>query len=226
MPTERRLSDAEVSLVLSRAAEESVEQGLTVAQVHEIARDVGLSTQAVQRALDESARGSLTPATFERRLGLPTGVAKEVLLPGALSDDAWDVLVSTLRATFAATGKVSRNGVVREWRNGGLRVAVEPTAGGHRLRMSTTKGAALRAPLFASSATALTAASVALSASARPGLLFVAGGLAAISAALAASPFITLPGWARTRGTQFDTVAREAVALAESPPTVALGDGG
>jgi hypothetical protein len=55
------------------------------------------------------------------------------------------------------------------------------------------------------------------SASAARRLARVPGGLGAIAAALAASPIMTLPGWARTRSAQFDLVAREAAALADSP---------
>ncbi|MCC7054375.1 MAG: hypothetical protein IT355_13995 [Gemmatimonadaceae bacterium] len=216
MTDQRRLSDSEVSAVLARAAEVSESSGLTVAQVHEIARDVGLSPDAVTRALEESASGALRPATLERSAGLPVGVAKEVLLPGVLGDEAWSVLVSTMRATFAARGTEHRDGSVREWRNGALRIAVEPIDGGHRLRMSTRKSSALVAPLIGGLGAFMSAATLAAGGTVRPGLALVAAIPAAIGAVLLASPFISLPRWARERSDHFDRIAREAISLAKA----------
>lgn len=213
MDAERRLSDTEVSAVLRRAAEATAQPGLTVAQVHEIAQEVGLSPDAVRRALAESASGALQPATLERRLGLPVGVAKEVLLPGVLDDAAWDVLVSTLRATFNAHGKEVRSGVVREWRNGRLRIAAEPTPLGMRLRMTTQKEGAMRAPLIGSALSFAYAASLAAAASAKPMIGILAAIPVVMGAALAAWPFLTLPTWSKTRADQFDAIAREAASL-------------
>ena len=212
MDPERRLSESEVSAVLQRAGEESAQPGLTVAQVQEIARDVGLSPDAVSRALQESATGALVPAAVNRTLGMPVGVAKDVLLPGPLTDEAWDVLVSVLRSTFAARGKELRSGAVREWRNGKLRIAVEPTGSGHRLRMSTQKEGALQGPVVAA-ATSLSVA-LAMTASARPGLGMLAAVVSALGVGSFALPFLSLPRWGRSRAAQFDAVAREAMQLA------------
>jgi len=222
MDETRRLNDAEVTAVLQRAAEESAQQGLTVAQVQEIAADVGLSADAVRRALIESATGALRPATVERTLGLPVGVAKDVVLPGVLTDAAWDVLVSTLRATFNAHGKEQRSGVIREWRNGRLRIAVEPTATGDRLRMSTQKEGALRGPLLGSASALVYSVSLYAASTSKPVLLMLAGLPVAISGALAAWPFLTLPKWSRTRSEQFDAIARMATELAAAPPRSTL----
>ncbi len=225
MHSERRLSDTEVSLVLQRAAEESAQPGLTVAQVQEIARDVGLSPEAVSRALTESASGVLRPARLEHTLGVPVGVSKEVVLPGELTDEAWSVLVSTLRAAFNAHGKETRTGVVREWRNGKLRIAVEPTPQGHRLRMSTQKDRALTAPMIGSLSAFVYAAALAAAATTKPFLMVLAAVPAVIGAGLAAWPFLTLPKWARTRATQFDEVAREAATLTVTPDAPQLSSG-
>ncbi len=213
MDSERRLSDTDVSLVLRRAGEVTAQQGLTVAQVQDIAREVGLSPDAVQRALAEAASGTLQPASMESSLGVPVGVSKDVILPGVLDDAGWDVLVSVLRATFNAHGKESRTGVVREWRNGRLRVAVEPTPNGHRLRMSTQKEGALRGPLIGSVSSMVYAASLLAASTAKPAMLMLAGVPAALSIVFATWPFLTLPKWARSRSAQFDAVAREAASL-------------
>lgn len=216
MDADKRLSEADVSLVLRRAGEMTAEQGLTIAQVQEIARDVGLSPESVQRALVEAASGALRPASTERSLGVPVGLSKEVILPGALSDAGWDVLVSVLRATFNAHGKEFSTGVVREWRNGFLRVAVEPTPAGHRLRMTTRKGGALRGPMIGSASSIIYSAALVAASTSKPALLMLAAVPAGLSAVFAAWPFLTLPKWARTRSAQFDAIAREATALASS----------
>ena len=225
MEAERRLSDAEVSLVLRRAAEESSETGLTVAQVQEIAADVGLAPDAIRRALADSASGALRPAASEHRFGVPVSVAKDVALPGALTDEGWDVLVSTLRATFGAVGKVSQSGVVREWRNGKLRIAVEPTVAGHRLRMSTQKEGAFRGALLGVAASAVWTAALVAGATARPAMGILAGAPALVGIMLACWPFLTLPKWARGRAAQFDAIAREASALAVVPRVAELPSG-
>ncbi len=213
MDAEQRLSDDDVSLVLRRAGEMTAELGMTAAQVHEIARDVGISPDAVQQALVEAASGALRPATIDRVVGVPVGLSKDVLLPGVLSDAGWDVLVSVMRATFNAHGKVTGTGVVREWRNGYLRVAVEPTRGGHRLRMSTQKGGALRGPIIGSLSSIIYTASLVAASTSKPALLMLAAVPAALGVICAVWPFLTLPKWARSRAAQFDVIAREAATL-------------
>jgi hypothetical protein len=213
MDAQHRLNDAEVTAVLRRAAEVSAQEGLTVAQVHEIAADVGLAPDSVRIALVESANGALRPATLMTQFGVPIGVSKDVVLPGVLTDDAWDVLVSTMRSTFNAHGKLQRAGVVREWRNGNLRIAIEPIPTGHRLRMSTQKDGGLRGPVIGAVATMLYAISLIVTAQARPAMMLLAAIPVAIGGALMALPFLTLPKWARLRSEQFDVIAREAATL-------------
>ena len=58
-------------------------------------------------------------------------------LPRALTDREWEIVVADLRDTFAATGQIGSQGGAREWANGNLRVLLEPTESGHRLRLST-----------------------------------------------------------------------------------------
>jgi len=53
-------------------------------------------------------------------------------------------------------------------------------------------------------------------------LLMLAGLPVAISGALAAWPFLTLPKWSRTRSEQFDAIARMATELAAAPPRSTL----
>jgi hypothetical protein len=225
MDAVRRLSESEVNAVLRRAAEDTVQDGLTIVQVQEIARDVGLAPEAVQRALAESATGTLQPARLRRTAGIPTGVSKEIVLPAPIGDAAWDVLVSVARATFNAHGKESRTGVVREWRNGRLRIASEPTPNGHRLRLSTEKENALIGPLVIGAAAFFNAVALTTAAANRPGLLVMAAFSALVGVTCLVAPLIRLPRWARTRSEQFDALAREAESLATHPdvPSLPIG---
>lgn len=225
MDAARRLTESEVTAVLRRAAEDADQHGLTVAQVQEIGSEVGLSPDAVRRALAESASGSLRPSSLKRSVGIPVGVAKEVVLPGTLSDAGWDVLVSVARATFNAHGKESRSGVVREWRNGRLRIASEPTSAGVRIRMSTEKEGALVAPFIFSAVSFVNAVALVLAASTRPALMMMAAIPAALGIAALVAPLIRLPRWARTRSEQFDALAREASALVTPSDVRALNVG-
>jgi hypothetical protein len=48
-------------------------------------------------------------------------------------------IVVTLRETFEARGRLQRDGSFRQWTNGNLQALLEPSATGHRLRLSTRK---------------------------------------------------------------------------------------
>ena len=113
---------------------------LTLSQVHEIAATVGIPAEAVTRAAASVARGDLVPTARRTALGIPVGVSRQVELPRQMTDGEFDRLVVRLRETFGAEGLVTREGTIRTWRNGNLRVALEPTAQGSRVRMSTLRG--------------------------------------------------------------------------------------
>jgi hypothetical protein len=57
-----------------------------------------------------------------------------------MTDREWNVLVSDLRDTFGARGRVTIEGENREWRNSNLYVTVEPTETGFRFRIGSRKG--------------------------------------------------------------------------------------
>jgi hypothetical protein len=94
MAEPRRLSPAEVQLVLRRAAEleahrDEDEHGLSHAELEALATDVGLSSEAVQRALAELHAGALAPPTapgaLERVLG-PRQLVAERVVPGSVAE--------------------------------------------------------------------------------------------------------------------------------------------
>ncbi len=146
MSTDRRYTEEEIAAIFQEAtrAQESVKQktahqeGLTLVELQAIGAESGITPEFIARAAAtlDHAGGSVVRESF---LGVPVSVGHTIDLPGPMSDTAWERLVVDLRETFEAQGKIRRDGALREWSNGNLRIAVEPTDAGWRLRMGTKK---------------------------------------------------------------------------------------
>ncbi len=140
----RRYSEEEVEAIFAEATRavqsttpaRSEGHGLTLADLHEIGREIGVDANAITRAATALEVGG-QPQPRRRYLGFPIGVGRTVELPGPLSDREWERLVADLRETFRARGNVRTEGSLREWWNGNLHALVEPTGTGERLRMRT-----------------------------------------------------------------------------------------
>jgi len=237
MTDERRFSDDEVAFILERAAAEeralaagaagdgsrdpsTAGRGLTLQQLTDAAKEAGLSPTAVTNAARAIERGDLIPTRLTTSFGLPTGVARTIELGRSVSDVEWERMVVALRETFGARGRLYQEGSLRSWHNGNLQATLEPTASGHRLRMSTRKGDG-RSGIQVG------------------GAMMIAGGMLAIASVLSASNgsvawwpvallgtvgllsivqrAVSLPSWARTRATQMESFADTASRiLAES----------
>jgi hypothetical protein len=213
--TERRYNDEEVAAIFLKAAEGPQtpplhapgNDGLTLTELQDIGREVGIRPDAVAQAAQtlEARSGAVSP-TF---LGLPIGVEHTVALERRLSDEEWEQLVVTLREVFDARGKVRADGSFREWTNGNLQALLEPTATGHRLRLRTMKGnarASMRAGLAllgASAAVGLASAAGSQFGAATPGMVF----LLAAGLGMFANGALRLPGWARLRRRQMESIA-------------------
>ena len=228
MTDERRYDDEEVSHLLARAAAhaERAEQedaakndakaigpaGLTLSQIQEIATAVGIPADAVRKAAAAEARGDLVPTTRRTAFGIPFGVSRQVELERPMTDVEWDRVVVRLRETFGAEGKSVREGSIRSWRNGNLRVVLEPTAQGSRIRMSTMRG-------DASVRTQVGLSAIAVSATMAGVLPFAAGATArnwvavstmgALGAMLLVRNLFSLPRWARIRAEQMEALSAE-----------------
>lgn len=233
--SERRYTDQEVAAIFRDASErqqrgalapgtsadapdapEGTGAGMTLAQVQEIAREVGIPADLVARAAGALDRGE---RRFVRRyLGLPIGVGRTVGLDRRLSDAEWEQLVVLLRETFDARGRVRDEGGFKQWTNGNLQALLEPTPEGHRLRLKTMKGNS-----FAWMNTGL--AMIGFSALLEIAKLFTAGGfggdspatllVALMGGALFTFGAIQLPGWARLRQRQMDAIADRLLAAGE-----------
>ena len=144
--TDRRYDDDEVAAIFAKTAEgpqnaplqAASHEGMTLAELQDIGREVGIAPDAVARAAQALAIRPTTDAqTF---LGMPLEVGRTIELGRKLTDAEWEHLVGELRVVFKARGKVSSGGSLRQWTNGNLQALLEPTPTGQRLRLSTRKG--------------------------------------------------------------------------------------
>jgi hypothetical protein len=226
--TERRYSEQEVAAIFERAAEAQKGsrrqlppgEGMTLAELQEIGRDVGIPPELVAHAARSMERsGRPTSRSF---LGLPIGVGRMVELDRRLSDEEWEHLVVDLRETFDARGTVRYDGPFRQWTNGNLQALLEPTTTGHRLRLQTVKGNARGFMSGGIALLAMAAVTILLSAMAGkladPGSLSGAIFMSTIGAGMFGVGALQLPGWARLRRRQMEGVA-ERLALAAKTPS-------
>jgi hypothetical protein len=230
MTVERRFSDDEVAFILERAAAEeralaagtvadgsresgTSGRGRTLQQLTEAAKEAGLSPAAVANAARAIDRGDLIPTQLTTSFGLPTGVARTIELGRAVTNVEWERMVVALRETFGARGRLYQEGSLRSWHNGNLQATLEPTATGHRLRMSTRKGdgrSGMQVGAALMIAGGMIAAGSALSAANGavawwPTALM--GGIGLLSIVQRA---VSLPSWARTRASQMEAFADTA----------------
>ena len=224
--TDRRYNDKEIAAIFRAASEGPLspqrevppEEGLTLADLQAIGREVGISPAAVAQAAQAlDIRRETAARTL---LGLPIGVARTVNLNRRLTDPEWERLVVQLREVFNARGTTRSDGSLRQWTNGNLQVLLEPTETGHRLRFRTLHGAArasIGAGLAALGVTATVAVATAISGhlgDAIPEIvLLLAAGMAMI-----VNGALRLPGWARLRGRQMDALAAQMASPNESSP--------
>ncbi len=207
--SERRYSEQEIAAIFRAAAEQpettepetAAADGLTLAQLQSIGREVGLSPEAIARA----AHGvDLRPVQARSFLGFPLAVTHTVQLQRHLTDDDWDRLVVQLREVFGARGRVRSEGSLRQWSNGNLHVLLEPTDQGHRIRFGTVHGGAragIAAGLLLFGAAIVTAVATAVSGTlseAASGIWIMVG----VGVIMIANRALRLPAWARIRAQQ------------------------
>jgi hypothetical protein len=226
---ERRYTDDEIREIFELAATAGLpggpgqpgSDGLTLAAIQDIGREVGLAPDLVARA---AASLDARPA---RRLrtswGVPIEVGRVVPLPRPLTDREWARLVAELRSTFGARGRVSEQGGIREWANGKLHACVEPDDHGYRLRLGTLKSdaAGINAlGITGLAAGALTLVSFLLSGEPQAAV-FVPTLFAGAGAAALLANRVRLPRWARLRERQMEQIAVTAVAMTGDTPMAA-----
>lgn len=237
--SERLYSEEEVAEIFERATEAQTQkggafplqragEGMTLAELKAIGRDVGIPDQLVAEAARSLDVRASTPG--RKILGLPVGVGQTVELARPLTEEEWHRLVVDLRDTFQARGKMRDEGAFKQWTNGNLEVLLEPTPTGQRLSMRTVRGnslALMRGGLGMIGMAAAVGLVNLLTAGGLtdPGAISVMALLSTIGGAMFGIGALQLPGWARLRRRQMEGVAERAAALAASEPQeLASGD--
>ena len=224
---ERRYSEEEVARIFEQAAENQQStkrqlapaDGMTLADLQEIGRDVGISPALVAEAA--KSLDAPIPQNTRSLFGFPIGVGRTIELNRRLSQAEWDRLVIDLRETFDARGSVRTDGNFKQWTNGNLQALVEPTATGDRVRLRTVKGTVLNAMrgglalLGGSSVLSLIFAATGNLQSGPINSLLVLGltGLAMLTL-----PALQLPRWARERRLQMEGIASRLAASTDASP--------
>ncbi len=108
----RRYTDREVGLVLKRAAEleerrhqDTSGRGLTLQELHDIGREVGLSAEVLNDAVSELQRGGRASSVSLLGPAPSTKVVRAV--PGKLSKEALQRIIQVVEDKVAATGTVT-----------------------------------------------------------------------------------------------------------------------
>lgn len=225
--SERRFNQEEVSAIFEIAADMQHTsqpqlpsgEGMTLAQLQEIGREVGLSPELIDNA-SRSLGLSIRP-TEREFLKLPIGVGLTMDLPRSLTDAEWERVVVDLRETFDARGRVSTEGQIRQWINGNLQAHLEPTATGQRVRLRTFKGNARELIMAGLSMMGFAVVATIAASMRRPitdvGMLASMFTLAAGGAALSAIGAFPLNAWARLRRRQMEAVASRVAAITTAP---------
>lgn len=223
--TDRRYTDQEAAEIFERAASAEAQrprlaagQGMTLADLQQIGGEAGIDPALVAdaaRSLDQPR-----PAPARRFLGLPIGVGHTVDLGRPLAEEEWHALVGELRETFQATGKVREDGPFRQWTNGNLKVMVEPSGSGHRVRFQTYNGGA-RQMMTAGAASmglagALLVSSMLLPGVAQSGIPMGVSMLAAMGVGFFGVGAFRLPAWARRRREQMEALGARLLGVPKS----------
>ena len=216
MADERRYQEDEVAEIFEAASAPAISrggasstEGLTLAELQAIGKEVGIAPERIAEAASSLARPQ-PPLPRRTELGMPMSAGLVVDLPRALTDREWALVVSDLRETFGARGKEVSSGEMRQWSNSNLHAFVEPTRTGYRLRLGTLKGdgvALNRMGGFAMAMAVFVGVAPLLNghpAAAIPGMVLL-GGMGAGAIVFNA---LRLPRWARLREQQMKDIAR------------------
>lgn len=138
LSTERQFNEREIHAILKKAAEDDQPvpphaDGLTLAELAQIGKEAGISTEAIGRAaasLDVTAPASSSLGTS---IGVPLMATRSADLGSSFLDGDWDRLVVDLQQTFRVPGETRLFGELREWKTDDLTVLVEPTQSGHSI---------------------------------------------------------------------------------------------
>lgn len=222
MTDERRYQDDEVAAIFEAASTPAAASddarpanGLTLAELQAIGREVGIAPERIAQAAAALERRQ-PPIPRRTDLGMPVSAAHVVEIPRPLTDREWSLVVADLRETFGAYGAESSFGETRWWANGNLHAVVEPTRTGYRLRLATLKRDGLAMNRFGALGIAMGLV-IAIAQGGDPAAIpgMVALGSVGVGAFMLNA--VRLPRWARLRERQMKDVAERTLELI-SPP--------
>jgi hypothetical protein len=142
--TDRRYSDDEVALILRKAADLQVQgavpaQGLDLAAIQDIAKEVGIRPETVAEAADIIARSPLTPSAGSSN----SKFHMELFAPAKLSESELAELPSVIRQVLQHQGRVHEVLGTVEWTSVGepsqIAVVIRPTENGTKIEMSANR---------------------------------------------------------------------------------------
>jgi serine/threonine protein kinase len=132
----RRYSDSEVEEIVRQAADEQLahptpEEGMSLSTVQQIADDVGISPERVERAARklQSRKPAQPPAESGAGafwLGGPTVITWERVVDGEVTEAVYDDIIDEIQATLSTEGQVDTLGRSLTWRT------VKPVLGKRR----------------------------------------------------------------------------------------------
>jgi hypothetical protein len=140
MESKRRYSEKEISAILKIAAqhqasagqdEVSANPGMTLAQIEEIASQVGIDPRHVQEAAEALDRGEDHDRSFHL-WGAPLTIEFERIVEGEVTEENWSAVVEEIRSCLGIIGQANRVGASFEWTGGEMdltHVTVTPRGG-------------------------------------------------------------------------------------------------
>jgi hypothetical protein len=137
----RRYTDKEVALIIRKALDGdgsgrglvADDSDLTLEQIKEIAAEVGISPQRIERAAAVLAEPELAPV--HPYAGIPTTVTYQATVPGkALAETPVEEVLAITRRLLGRQGIVHRDGDTVEW------MARDPTGGRYVTLTSSAEG--------------------------------------------------------------------------------------
>ena len=225
MTDERRYAEDEVAEIFELATTPggSGRGGFSLAELQAIGREAGIAPERIaQAAVALEVRRSAVPR--RTHLGMPVSVGRVVELPRAATDQEWELLVAELRETFGAHGKDRSHGGLRAWTNGNLHAYLEPTEGGHRLRLGTLKSNGVALGWMGIAAVVFGLLMFAfLFATGEAGDAMILGLVSVMGAAALGANALRLPRWAEEREEQMERVATRAQTLIRAAPEPEAG---
>lgn len=221
MTPDDRFSKDEIRAVFERAAadygaaQRRAPDGLTMDEMAEVGEASGIPRAFVEAAARQVRLGA--PEAAVGTFGpVPTSVRRSVRLIEPPTDALWQRLVGDARRTFDATGRTGGPGEERAWRNGNLRMTLEPDGDGSRLTLRTDKEQRVRALATVGVVQVFAAVMIGVtSVSAGEGFPWgVAAIFAVFGAVLLGASWSGQKRWAEARAAQMAALTDRAAALA------------